>query len=171
MTTQITPQKHIFFDLEDTLITPVIEGWLMCELVNFHKIQSILNEFQPTHVHTFTFAIHDDNDRCGFEAHCKQWIEQTHQFTFSTCNGIHEIRERCCRVKGLQSNLTSISDMVEFWGKQVSFRLFAEDWFKQSFSKHNPNQPVEIMLVDDSIIPEKFELFDGMLKASCVLPF
>jgi len=166
-----SPQKHIFFDLEDTLITPVIDGWMNCEFVNFHKIQTILNEFQPTHVHTFTFAIHDEADRRGFDNHVRSRLEQAHNITFSTCNGIHEIRERCCRVKGLLSKLTSISVMVEFWGKQVSFRLFAEDWFKQSFSKHNPNQSVEIMLVDDSIIPEKFELFDGNLKASVVLPF
>ena len=45
--------KHLFLDLEDTVITPVIDGWHLFEIINQDKIQTVINRFEPNFIDIF----------------------------------------------------------------------------------------------------------------------
>ena len=62
--------KHLFLDLEDTVITPVVNGWDNTELINKELIKQIVDAFKPDFVHIFSFALHNKHEVEEF----KLWV-------------------------------------------------------------------------------------------------
>jgi hypothetical protein len=69
--------RHLFLDLEDTIITPVMEGWFRTEMINIEKTRAIINQFKPDAVHIFSFAIHNSHELDLFNQGTKEMIEKT----------------------------------------------------------------------------------------------
>ena len=153
----MTKRKHLFLDLEDTIITPVIEGWWNVELVNVDKIKSFINEFQPDVVNIFSFALHGDIDRNNFSAsNCKSMIEKALGVSIGNVPIVeNEIIQACCNQKWISADRVDFMDIRDFWGKHDAFRLWTKHLFEHSFK--NWQQETEVVLLDDDVFNEHFQ--------------
>lgn len=159
--------RHLFLDLEDTVCTPILNGWQHSSLINIniHKIRKVIAEFQPHHLHIFSFAIYDAQDVAQFDLHMRPQLEQALGLPVTSVGVLlTDIRQRCCESLSLAPSQVSFSDMVEFWGKQLSFRLFVRSLFSDA-PPHTCNQ---VMLIDDAVLPEEFKFPDIALEGKIV---
>ena len=70
------PVKHLFLDLEDTVITSVMTGWADTEIINRDKVKDFLAAFKPDFVHIFSFAIWHAEALASFEGSVKPRLEK-----------------------------------------------------------------------------------------------
>ena len=146
------PVRHLFLDLEDTIITPVVEGWWRTELINVAKIKAFMAEFKPDFVHLFSFAIWNRNEDVGFQAGTRPLIEEGLGVKLTWCPIVDDdILPSCMKVLNLAPGTMDFSDMSDFWGKQEAFRLFMRHTFRSG------STPVEVTLLDDAVYNETFE--------------
>lgn len=143
---------HIFLDLEDTVIAPVLNGWSNAELINFPKIKFMLEELNPTYhlqeVSIFSFAIHNDYELSHFNTFVAPALRKELGITaFSripTVDGA--IRTACARSMRLHSERIDFSDLVDFWGKGRAF----QDYIRYNYDRPNC-VPQTFVLIDDAV--------------------
>lgn len=148
------PVRHLFLDLEDTVITPVLQGWFNTQCINVPKIRRIIAEFKPHYVHLFSFAIWNENELHRFRLGTKEMLERV----FSVTLGLEwtvddDIIPMCCAVTGLAPSTVDFQEMSNFWGKQQAFRLCMRHHFRNT---HRHDLDVEVMLLDDAVFDETF---------------
>lgn len=136
--------KKIFLDLEDTIITPVLNGWKNIDLINTEKVKTFIKSQNPESVNLFSFALHNDKELFEFNNVCPV-IEDALGVKFSLKPTVDNvIKKACCREKRLSVDRVNFFDMSEFWSKDLSFQLFCIDLFKNQ-------QDVHAILIDDSV--------------------
>lgn len=146
-----TPPRHLFLDLEDTIITPVMEGWANTELINVELIKGFIDQWQPTNLHIFSFAIHSTWDLARFKDDVQPRIEVALGRPLEIVPLTQDnIFRQCCKVKKIAFERVSFSDVSDFWGKHDSFKLYVRALFAQA------HKPVEVALLDDAVEDEDF---------------
>lgn len=141
--------KHLWLDLEDTIITPVVNGWFNTQLMNVEKIKRFITEFKPDFVHVFSFAIWNEHELLRFNEGTRPMIEKALEIQFSIVPTVDDdILPVCSKVMNLHG-LTFI-DMSDFWGKQEAFRLNMRHMFATT------DQEIDVVLLDDAVFNEKF---------------
>ena len=144
--------RWLFLDLEDSVITPVMNGWFNTEVINATKVKTFIAEFKPDYVNIFSFAIWNEKEKKQFELGAKPMLEQALGITLSYVPTVDDdILPSCLKVMGITSNTTDFADMSAFWGKQEAFRLNVRHIFKSG------RVPVEVVLLDDAVFNENFE--------------
>lgn len=144
------PRKHLFLDLEDTVIEPVPFGWANTFLINIGKVKAFMAEFKPDAVHLFSFAVHDQAELKRFNYHVRPRLESALGIELSMCLTVDDdILPVCAAARSLVPSLVSFSDLVEFWGKQEAFRLFVQRHFAGT-------ENTTVALLDDSVTDEDF---------------
>lgn len=148
--------KHLFLDLEDTIITPVIDGWHNVELVNIDKIKKTIDMFKPDFVDIFSFAIHNQFEFEQFNKTIRPFIEQELNVKLNMVPTVDvHIKNACCEILKIHPDKIDFDDMSTFWSKQESFRLFC----RHQFRKNNfalTNQLTEVLFLDDAVEHEDF---------------
>lgn len=146
--------RHLFIDLEDTIITPVMNGWFNTHLINVELIQKIIAEFEPDFLHVFSFAIWNQEERMRFDLGTRPMIEARLGMKFNLVPTVDDsIIPACCAVMGIDPGAINFSDMSDFWGKHEAFRLFCR---KQFANTHEHDVDTEVLLLDDAVMNEEF---------------
>ena len=153
-----SPIKHLFLDLEDTIITPVLDGWFKTELINVEKVKAFIAEFQPDFLHLFTFALWNQREKEMFEQGTKPMIEAAFGKLSFTWTVDDEILPNCLKVANIHPSTTDFADMSAFGGKHEAFRLNMRHLFRSG------STPVEVVLLDDAVYNELFEWPDIQVK-------
>ena len=148
--------KHLFLDLEDTIIAPVVGGWFQTELINVQKIRTFIECFKPDHVNLFSFAIWNEHERNGFEEGTRRMIEEALgvQLEFIPTVDNHII-PTCCNVTRISRQTVDFEECSAFWGKQGSFRLFCQGKFGKRIWRPDLEH-IEVVLLDDMVFNEEF---------------
>jgi hypothetical protein len=145
--------RHLWLDLEDTIITPVVNGWFNVQLMNIVKVRQVIKEFEPDYVHIFSFAIWDQAQLHSFNTLLRDHLERALGVEFSVVPTVDDdILPRCCKVAGIHRDTVSFLEMSDFWGKHEAFRLF----MRSTYADMQPDVSVDVMLLDDSVINESF---------------
>lgn len=148
-------RRHLFLDLEDTVITPVVDGWFNTHLINTHKVRSFIEEFKPDAVHLFSFAIWNQEELKRFNLGTRERLEHSLRIKLSGIPTVDdEIIPVCCKVAGIDPGSITFSDMSDFWGKQGAFRLNMQHMFKSTHT--HPDTQIEVVLLDDAVFNEEF---------------
>lgn len=151
--------KILYLDLEDTVITPAINGWcsvtfLERELARIHRL---IAEQSYDAFAIFSFAVHRDKDYDEFRV----FIEPTLRKALGIANGFVEIPKvyddiipTIAKRRGMHPSYVTLSDIVEFYGKNESFRLYTTARWPST-----AGEPCEVHLVDDSVERESFHSY------------
>lgn len=143
--------RHLFLDLEDTVIEPVTYGWESPKLINVDKVRGFIAQVNPSAVHIFSFAVATAEDVAHFEQHVKPLLEEALGVSITHCPTLFEhIIPECCQHSNLAEDKVSIEDVCDFWGKQGSFKHYVQQVFK------GLEHPVEVVLLDDAVTDEDF---------------
>ena len=146
--------KHLWLDLEDTAITPVVHGWLNTRVMNVKKIKSFIAEFKPNAVHIFSFAIWNEFERNAFNLGTRPTLEDALGVKFSTVPTVDDdIIPVATRMMNMGDGSVDFQEMSNFWGKHETFRLNMRHLFKNS---HAHNTDIEVVLLDDAVFNEEF---------------
>lgn len=148
--------KHLFLDLEDTVISPVVSShstsWADTELINCDKVKNFIAQYQPDYLHVFSFAVWNPEDLASFNWSVRPRLEKALGMEFSTVPLMDtDILEACCNRKWLKSEEVSRKQVIAFWGKQDAFRLYTQQKYG---SPEGPMQ--EVVLIDDKVTSEEF---------------
>lgn len=155
--------KHLFLDLEDTVITPVVNGWDNTELINRELIKQIVEAFKPDFVHIFSFALHNKHEVEEFKLWVRPSLEAILGMPICVTPDMDEMIEPAvARSLNWHRDTVDFQDIVNL-GKQLTFRLYVEDMFKNS-----SKTPIEVMLVDDTVVDETWEWPDRNIKGTFV---
>lgn len=162
----IKREKHLFLDLEDTCITPIVQGWNQFDLINLQKIKRVIEEFNPDFLHIFSFAIWNKADLNGFDLNVRPLLEKSLGKTIGIVPTVDDdILPACCKERVLRKSTVSFQDMNNFWGKHEAFRLF----IRQLFQDHGGLiTKIEVMLLDDCVINETFAWPDLSISGKIV---
>jgi len=148
----LTPIRHLFLDLEDTVITPVTEGWFNTHLINVPKLKAFIAEYQPDFVHIFSFAVWNQEEKKRFVMGTQPRVEKALGVTLSLVPTVDDDIIRLCeREMNLGMGCMDFSDMSDFWGKAGAFRLNMRQMWKSG------STPVDVVLLDDAVYNEIFE--------------
>ncbi len=148
------PVRHLFLDLEDTVITPVVEGWHNCELINIDKVRAFMQDWQPHYVHLLSFAVWNPRELALFNQHVRPMLEAALGMPLSSTATVDDdILPACCKVRSMSAERVDFSEMSAFWGKHDAFRLFMQHRFCRGLRE----VPVEVALLDDAVMHERFE--------------
>jgi len=148
--------RHLFLDLEDTVIEPVNRGWHRTELVNTERVRAFIEEGKPTAVHLFSFALHNVHELSGFNQGTRPMLEAALGVKLRMTPTVDEdILPACCQLQGLSVQLTTFEEMVEFWGKQTAFKMFMRQRMLKLFPRDNFDQPLHAALLDDAVFDEE----------------
>jgi hypothetical protein len=158
MTTQVpgakAPVKHLFLDLEDTVITAIETGWADTELMNIEKVKTFMAEFQPDFVHIFSFAIWHEEDLASFEWSIRQRLEKALGVAIHSVPMLDtDILKACCNSKWIAHEVVTRREVIDFWGKQDGFRLFVRNKLAKHASTHIVT---DVVLLDDMVEHEEF---------------
>lgn len=146
--------RHLFLDLEDTVITPVLNGWFNTHVINVEKVKAFIDEFKPDQVHLFSFAIWNEFERNAFNLGTRPMLEKCLGVTLQGIPTVDtEIIPAACKVMGLSADTVDFQEMSNFWGKHEAFRLNMRNMFKNVL-QHDVQ--VEVVLLDDAVINEEF---------------
>lgn len=144
--------KELWLDLEDTVITPVINGWYNTELINIEKVCRFIDEFQPDYVNLFSFAIWNQQQRHGFDHGTRPMLEQAiGQKLNLVLNVDDDIIPICCKEMRLGPGSVDFQEMSNFWGKQGAFRLYMRHHAK---CLKRPGNSLHAVLLDDVVFNE-----------------
>lgn len=160
-------KRHLFLDLEDTVITPVMNGWFDTHLINIPKIKKIIQDFNPDEIHIFSFAIWNKDELQKFNIGTRPMIEEILGRTLSAVPTVDDdIIPVCCDVKGMSSKSVDFMECSNFWGKHESFRLNMRHQFKTNW----PNWKIktEVVFLDDAVWDENFEWPDLQISGKII---
>jgi len=147
-------RRELWLDLEDTVITPVVNGWFNTQLINVQKITDVIASFQPHFINVFSFAIWNAQERQRFDMGTREMIERAFGFKFNLVLNVDEdIIPICCRQMGIEPNTVDFQEMSNFWSKQGAFRLCMRH-HSTNHRRHNPNLPLHVLLLDDAVYNE-----------------
>lgn len=158
--------KHLWLDLEDTVIEPVLNGWFNTQLIptGIAKVKKIINEFQPDRVHVFSFAVWNEQELTRFNMGTRPRLEAALGVTFSSVPTVDDdMIPAACKFMGLSPDRVDFEEMSNFWGKQQTFRLNLLHIYRHR-ARDAEATPIEAMLVDDVVYNETFEIPQLNLK-------
>jgi hypothetical protein len=148
--------KHLFLDLEDTVITPVVDDWANTELINCEKVKSFIEQFQPNYVNIFSFAVWHAQDLAEFNWSVRPRLEKALEVPLTSVPLLDtDILQACCNAKWISSKRVHRKDVINFWGKQEAFRLFTMNKYGRIDSTQISH---EVVLLDDQVHHEEFLL-------------
>jgi len=145
--------RHLFLDLEDTLITPLQADWCSFDFINVEKVKLFMAGWRPDTVNLFSFAVHDQADVSGFNRHVRPSLERDLGVSIKlvpTTDG--DILPACCRQMKLHPKKVDFSEMSAFWSKHQGFRLFVKD-----LAGKGVDGGAVVALIDDAVVDERFE--------------
>lgn len=146
--------RHLFLDLEDTVITPVMDGWFNTHVINNEKVKAFIDEFKPDQVHIFSFAVWNEQELLRFNMGTRPMLEKSLGVKLGAVPTVDgEIIPAACNVMRLSPEAVDFQEMSNFWGKHEAFRLNMRNKFK-NVKAHNIE--VEVVLLDDAVINEEF---------------
>lgn len=146
---------HLFLDLEDTIITPVVNGWHDFDIINLNKITELIEEVKPDLISIFSFAIWDNYQLQLFEKHTRKHIERVINRKLSLIPTVEEIIAACCKMKGITNAQTvTFADASDFWSKHEAFRLYVRKNFLHTWSDWQ--REINVILLDDAVWDENF---------------
>lgn len=122
--------RHLFLDLEDTVITPANDGWHNTEPINIARVRRFIDSWKPDYVNIFSFAIWDDQQLRLFDFHVRPWLERELGIRFNHIPTREQIKMRCSVAMRMANDMVSEQDLMDFWGKQMSFRLYIPQWLR-----------------------------------------
>lgn len=147
-------RRILALDLEDTVVTPIVNGWHNFDIINLTKVRDVLRSFDPHSVIIFSFAIWDQHQRRLFETYCRPHLERELGVTFDLVLTVDDdIIPACCRLLGMEPTSVDFQEMSAFWGKQGSFRLWARH--HATNCQQLSNLPVHLLLLDDVVYNER----------------
>jgi len=150
--------RHLFLDLEDTVITPVTaDGWQHSELIttNIELVKRIITEWNPECVSIFSFALWDKKDLDDFNTIIRGKLEEAIGRKLSFVWTLDDdIVPMSCAEKCRSHGYTTRREVREFWGKQDSFKLCIKHFFQAGARDGGPT--IEAMLLDDDVYEEFF---------------
>jgi hypothetical protein len=147
--------RHLFLDLEDTVITPVVNGWWNTELINVQRVRAIIEHFKPMSVHLFSFAIWNEAQREQFRLGTKPLIEKALNIKFASEWTVDDnIIPMCCSIMAISPRTVDFQEMSNFWSKHEAFRLSMRWLFRNAWKDWK--QENEVLLLDDAVINEEF---------------
>lgn len=158
--------KELWLDLEDTVITPVVNGWFNIQLINIEKVKKVIADFKPDKVHVFSFAIHDKAQRERFNMSARERVERAFGVTFDlvlTCDD--DITPICSRQMGLHPSTVDFRDMVNFWSKHGAWRLCMRS-HASTLAKRGDS--LEALLLDDMVYDETITWPDVQATIKCL---
>lgn len=150
--------RHLYLDLEETMTTPFVGrfNWSW-SVMNVDKITAVIRQWQPTEVHLFSFAIRNDQDVRDFDEFVRPNLEQVFGVHFLTVPAIDtHILPACCAIKGLSPSRVETQDLMDFWNKQESFRLYCRYKYAPHGAANLTQHPIEVMLIDDIVLEEEW---------------
>jgi len=146
--------RELWLDLEDTVITPVVNGWFNAELINVEKVRDVIRAFAPHRVNIFSFAIWNPQEREKFTHATRHRLEEALGVKFNLVLNVDEdMIPICCREMGMQPSTVDFNEMSNFWGKQGAFRLCMRH-HAVNHRRHHPNLPLHVLLLDDVVYNE-----------------
>lgn len=155
--------KHLFLDLEETVIEPVVNGWFLTNLINVEKIKAFQTEFNPDFIHVFSFAIWNERERDLFDAGTRQKIERLLGTTLTVVPTVQgDIIPTCAKAKGMVPSCVDFLELINFWGKQDAFRLYVRSMFSDASTL------IEVAFLDDDVYNETFEFHDINVKGRII---
>jgi hypothetical protein len=147
-------RRELWLDLEDTVVTPAVNGFDACELINIEKVRQVIAEFQPDAVSIFSFAIWHVGGLQDFNARLRKLLENALGVRFSIIPTVDDhIIPACCGQLGLFQAGVDFQEMSNFWGKQGAFRLYARQHADRHL-RHHPNLGLHMLLLDDVVYNE-----------------
>lgn len=162
----MTELRELHLDLEDTIITPVVNGWANTELINLDLIRRVMAQFKPDTLHLFSFAVWNEHELERFNRFVRPMIEHELQLPISSTPTVDDqILPACVREANLHRDTVDFSDMSAFWGKQGAFRLYMRQRHK---STHKHGRSIKAVLLDDAVHNEIFELLDAGVQAAAL---
>lgn len=148
-------RRELFLDLEDTVISPVVDGWHNVELINVKLVRDVIASFAPTTVNIFSFAIWNERELCKFNTSVRAPLEQALAVPFNLVLTVdHDIIPVCCQQMGMSPSAVDFQEMSNFWGKQGAFRLCMRH-HAVNHRRHHPNLPLHVLLLDDAVYNER----------------
>lgn len=149
--------KHLFLDLEDTIITPVMSSWASTdiELINTQKVCNFIEKERPDYIHIYSFAIWHDKDRDEFTQFLLPYIKRRMGVNISFIPTVEEIANVLDGV--FVSKPLEHRDMSKL-GKQLTFI----EYVKKKFSK------CECILIDDMVEDSIHTFIDKRLSVRCI---
>ena len=144
--------RHLFLDLEDTVITPVLGSWAFCDPINTSKVRGFIELWCPTTLNVFSFALNDARDVRGFDKHVRPFLERDLGVRISLVPTEDEIISACCRQMKLHRERVDFSEMSAFWSKHQAFRLYVKDLAGSGVLGGGA-----VGLIDDAVDDERFE--------------
>jgi len=143
--------RILFLDLEDTIITPVLEGWWNTELINLNKIRNFIKIFNPSSLHIFSFAIHNEQDYRNFvNSGTKGMIENALDMHIVRTPTVEDIIVETSEQMLIHPSTVPFNDLVQMWGKQLSFPMYIRTNFV------NAKNDVSVALLDDTVFDQEF---------------
>jgi hypothetical protein len=160
------PVRHLFLDLEDTVITPVMDGWWNTECINVAKVKQIIAGWKPDFVHLFSFAIWNQAQLENFRLGTRTMIEERFGVQLSMeWTTDDDIIPMCCAAMAIERSTVDFQEMSNFWSKHQAFRLCMRQHFKNT---HLHGTSVEVMLLDDAVFNEDFHWPDLKLSGRII---
>ncbi|MCC5611454.1 hypothetical protein LC612_33110 [Nostoc sp. CHAB 5834] len=148
-------RKHLFLDLEETVITSVFQSWADAELINQKKVRDFIGEYNPDAVHIFSFALRTELELSGFNFSVRKKLEKSLGVTLQQTPIVNQdMKSAIGNALRLSTDRIDFLDISQLIGKQQAFRLYVQNRFKGSSSGSNP--PVDVVLLDDSVFQESF---------------
>lgn len=161
----MTVIRELFLDLEDTVITPVVNGWHNCEFINRARIGEFIEEFRPDRVSLFSFALHNQRELelfvRGLRPDLEQWLGHSLSLTPTVDD---DIIPACCREMGLSPATVDFTEALAFWNKQQGFKLWLRDTVKRRWQ--DSNTETQVLLLDDVVYNEDFRWPDIYVQGS-----
>lgn len=152
-------KRHLFLDLEDTVIEPVLKGWHATEMINVAKVKAFIAEFKPHEVHLFSFAVWDNQQKAMFQQGTQPMLEAALGIRLHSIPTVDDdIIPAVCNVLGLPRSSMDFDDLSTFCGKHDAFRHCMRNLFKHSSSLK------ELVLLDDAVYNETSEWPDLQVK-------
>jgi hypothetical protein len=156
-------RRALWLDLEDTVITPVVDGWINSSIINVRKVKHFIDEFRPHSVNIFSFAIWNQHELGQFNKFCRPFLEKLLGTQFYFVPTVDDdILPVCTKVMNLGNGSVTFSDMSEFWGKHESFRLYMRHMYASG------STPVEVAFLDDAVYNESFSWKDLKVQGQII---
>lgn len=156
--------KHLFLDLEDTVILPVVNGWQNTELINIDLVREVIRAFKPDSVSLFSFAIHNKQELEGFEKFIRKPLQDAIGRSIArTPTMDDDIIPLCAKAMRLHPSKVAFMDAVDFWSKHQAFRLYISQIFGLHWKEWQ--RKTEVLLLDDAAFEnESWEWPDLAIK-------
>lgn len=157
-------RKHLYLDLEGTLIEPCPQGLANAIGLNCSGIAQFIRRYEPDEVNIFSFALHTRFDASSFELFLRERLEARLGVVFKDVLTVdHDIRPACARVLGVPASELDFRTLSVDVGKQQAFRLYVRDRFSAS-SCDAPH----VALIDDDVVDELFQVPEICLRGQVI---